>query len=325
MTVSLQTLLDKSVKKMGLGINPVVKDSALEMIRRAYNEGIYVQINAGYRSMEEQATLYGQSRLYSYNGKDYSNLAKPKVTNAKPGQSFHNFGLAVDYFLVTEDGKTALWTVNTKWKRVAAIGKELGFKWGGDWSGFKDYPHLEMTGGLSYSQLQAGKKPTLSLKFKPDVNAVVSDPPKKEVAPEVTELPPKNKEDSVAVSIQKTLNSRYGCNLIEDGIPGPKTKSALIKALQLELNKQYNKKLVVDGKWGPKTRAAIVTVQKGAKGNLTWILQAALYIEGYNPGSLDSIFGIGTESALSEFQKAKKITADKKAGKSTFTKLFADK
>ncbi|MFE4814638.1 M15 family metallopeptidase [Peribacillus simplex] len=158
MTVSLQTLLDKSVKKMGLGINPVVKDSALEMIRRAFNEGIYVQISAGYRSMEEQATLYGQSRLYSFNGKDYSNLAKPKVTNAKPGQSFHNFGLAVDYFLVTEDGKTALWTVNTKWKRVAAIGKELGFKWGGDWSGFKDYPHLEMTGGLSYSQLQAGTK-----------------------------------------------------------------------------------------------------------------------------------------------------------------------
>ena len=72
-----------------------------------------IQISAGYRSMEEQAALYGQSRFYSYKGKDYSNLAKPKVTDAKPGQSFHNFGLAVDYFLVTEDGKTALWTVNT--------------------------------------------------------------------------------------------------------------------------------------------------------------------------------------------------------------------
>ncbi|WP_249596564.1 peptidoglycan-binding protein [Peribacillus frigoritolerans] len=213
--------------------------------------------------------------------------------------------------------------MNTKWKRVAAIGKELGFKWGGDWSGFKDYPHLEMTGGLSYSQLQAGKKPTLGLKFKPDSDAVVTDPPKKEVAPEVTKLPPKNIEDSVVVSIQKTLNNRYGCNLIEDGIPGRKTKSALIKALQLELNKQYNKKLVVDGVWRSKTKGAIVTVQKGAKGNLTWVLQAALYLEGFNPGSLDSIFGKGTESALSKFQKAKKITADKKAGKATFTELFA--
>jgi peptidoglycan hydrolase-like protein with peptidoglycan-binding domain len=124
-------------------------------------------------------------------------------------------------------------------------------------------------------------------------------------------------------SIQKTLNSRYKAGLIVDGFNGPKTNSALIKALQAELNKQFNKSLVVDGKWGVKTKAAIVTVQKGAKGNLTWIIQAALYLAGYNPGSLDSIFGKGTETALEKFQKAKKITADKKAGKATFTKLFA--
>lgn len=79
----------------------------------------------------------------------------------------------------------------------------------------------------------------------------------------------------------------------------------------------------MDGKWGANTKAAIVTFQKGAKGNLTWILQAALYLEGFNPGSLDSNFGKDTESALSQFQKANKITADKKAGKATFTKLFA--
>ena len=79
----------------------------------------------------------------------------------------------------------------------------------------------------------------------------------------------------------------------------------------------------MDGKLGAKTKAAIVTVQKFAKGNLTWILQAALYLEGFNPDSLDSIFGKGTESALSKYQKAKKITADKKAGKATFTELLA--
>lgn len=110
-----------------------------------------------------------------------------------------------------------------------------------------------------------------------------------------------------------------------DDIPGPKTKSALIKALQIELNNQYNKKLVMDGKWGPKTRAAIVNVKKGAKGNLTWILQAALYTEGYSPGSLDSIFGKGTETALAKFQKARDISVDRNADKATFTftELFA--
>ncbi|MGE7637612.1 peptidoglycan-binding protein [Peribacillus frigoritolerans] len=292
MTVALLTLLDRSIKNMGSVMNSVVKASALGMIKSAYKEGIYAQISAGYRSMEEQAALYGQGRFYSYKGKNYSSLSKPKVTKALPGQSFHNYGVAVDYFIVTDDGKTALWTINTKWKRVAAIGKELGFKWGGDWTGFKDYPHLEMTGGLSYSQMLAGRRPSLSLKYKSDNETVVKVPPKTEVAFEISKELSKNKGDETIRSIQKTLNSRYDAGL------------------------------VVDGKWGGKTRAAIVTVVKGAKGNLTWILQAALYLEGYNPGSLDSIFGKDTESALSKFQKAKKITADKKAGKATFTKLF---
>lgn len=106
-------------------------------------------------------------------------------------------------------------------------------------------------------------------------------------------------------------------------IPGPKTKSALIKAFLIELNKQYNKNLVVDGKWGPKTREAIVTVKKGAKGNLTWILQGALFTEGYSPGSLDSIYGKGTETALAKFQKARDISVDRKADKATFIELFA--
>ncbi|MED3836646.1 hypothetical protein [Peribacillus frigoritolerans] len=105
-------------------------------------------------------------------------------------------------------------------------------------------------------------------------------------------------------------------------IPGAKTKSAPIKAFLKELNNQNNKKLFVDGKWGPKTRAAIVTVKKGAKGNLTWILQAALYTEGYSPESLDPIFGKGTETALAN-QKVGDISVDRKAGKATFTELVA--
>ncbi|GAA5416682.1 hypothetical protein Pryu01_01720 [Paraliobacillus ryukyuensis] len=72
-----------------------------------------------------------------------------------------NFGLSVDYFLVSNDGKKAIWDVNKDWRRVAAVGKSLGFEWGGDWSSFKDYPHLQMPGGLSLSQLRSGKKPNL--------------------------------------------------------------------------------------------------------------------------------------------------------------------
>lgn len=166
MTVSLQTLLDRSTKNIGSGMDPVVKESALEVIKRAYKEGIYVQLSSGFRSFADQNALYAQGRTKPGN----------IVTNAKGGYSNHNFGLAVDYFLVSDDGNTALWTVNDKWRRVAAIGKKLGFAWGGDWSSFRDYPHLEMTGGLSTAQLRAGSRPRLVSKVSQIVSPGVSKP-----------------------------------------------------------------------------------------------------------------------------------------------------
>lgn len=168
MTVELQTLLDRSTKNMGSGMNLVVKESALELLKRAYKEGIYVQISSGFRSFADQNALYAQGRTKPGN----------VVTNARGGYSNHNFGLAIDYFLVSDDGSKALWTVNNKWKRVAAIGKELGFSWGGDWKSFPDYPHLEMTGGLSTAQLRAGSRPRLVSKVSEAVSPGVSEPAK---------------------------------------------------------------------------------------------------------------------------------------------------
>lgn len=157
MTVSLQTLIDRSIKNMGSGINPQVKEYAIELVRRAYVIGIYVQITSGYRSNAEQTKLYNQGRTTKGN----------IVTNAKAGQSIHNYGLAIDYVLVSEDGKTAYWDINRNmngnqikdWLEVANIGKSMGFQWGGDWKSFPDYPHLDMQKGLSLSQLAAGKRP----------------------------------------------------------------------------------------------------------------------------------------------------------------------
>lgn len=164
MTVSLQTLLDRSSKNIG-DSHSVVKSAALELIKQAYKEGIYVQISEGYRSNARQTALYNQGRTTSGN----------IVTNAKAGQSMHNFGLAVDYFIVSDDGQKAIWDVNTKWKRVAVIAKSLGFAWGGDWTNFKDYPHLEMTGGLSLSQLQAGQTPNIKAKSSSNTATPVSN------------------------------------------------------------------------------------------------------------------------------------------------------
>lgn len=165
MVVSADTLISRSVARMG-GVHPSLKEYAIELIKRAYKEGIRVQISSGYRSYTDQAYIYGQGRLsYWFKGKNYGRIKDgngkqlPIVSKAEPGESIHNYGLAIDYFLVSKDGNNSIWLVNEDWKRVAAIAKELGFEWGGDWNGFKDYPHLQYNQGLTLSQLARGVKP----------------------------------------------------------------------------------------------------------------------------------------------------------------------
>lgn len=158
MAVSLDTLISRSVNRLG-AVHPSIKEYTVELLRRCYAEGIYVQISSGFRSNEEQAWIYGKGRpTYVWNGKKYGTVGSI-VSNAKPGTSVHNYGLAIDYFLVTDDGLNSLWTVNEKWRRVGAIAKSMGFEWGGDWTSFRDYPHLQFTKGLTISQLSAGKRP----------------------------------------------------------------------------------------------------------------------------------------------------------------------
>ena len=72
------------------------------------------------------------------------------MTNAKAGQSIHNYGLAVDICLMI-DGKTASWDTvkdwdNDKvadWYECVKIFAKHGWEWGGNWKSFKDMPHFE--------------------------------------------------------------------------------------------------------------------------------------------------------------------------------------
>lgn len=122
--------------------------------------------------------------------------------------------------------------------------------------------------------------------------------------------------------IQEWLNRHYNTGLALDNIYGTKTKAALIKGLQTELNKQYGKGLAVDGIWGPKTYNACINVRQGAKGNITMLIQMALFIKGYNI-SMDKKFGSKTARIVGQFQNDNGLTADKIVGKNTFQKLFA--
>lgn len=142
---------------------------ATELIRRCWNEDVFIVFTDGLRTNIDQAVLYGKGRKsYVYNGKQYGNPNVKKVTNAAPGQSMHNYGLALDYVTCDGFGKNIDWVVGPRWKRAAAIAKELGFEWGGDWKSFYDAPHIEYNGGLTLAQIRAGKRPSFK-KFTPIV------------------------------------------------------------------------------------------------------------------------------------------------------------
>jgi len=89
------------------------------------------------------------------------------VTKARGGQSYHNYGLALDIVLLKDtnnDGsfETASWETNVDfdkdgkadWMKVIQIFKSNGWEWGGDWK-FKDTPHVQTTFGLTTRQLLA--------------------------------------------------------------------------------------------------------------------------------------------------------------------------
>jgi peptidoglycan L-alanyl-D-glutamate endopeptidase CwlK len=110
------------------------------------------------RTDKEQDELYAQGRT------------KPgkKVTNAKGGQSYHNYGLAFDIVLII-DGKEASWDTLkdfdgdkvADWHEVVRIAKKYGWAWGGDFVSFKDAPHFEKTFGKKTSELKALRKGNL--------------------------------------------------------------------------------------------------------------------------------------------------------------------
>nr|WP_229522521.1 M15 family metallopeptidase [Paenibacillus monticola] len=143
-----------------LGLHPVVLTAATLLIERSYTRGVPILITQGLRTIVEQNALYAQGRT------------KPGsiVTNARGGESYHNYGLAVDFALLLPDGKSVSWDMNrdgnrdhtADWQEVVCQGKALGLEWGGDWTSFKDYSHFQLTFGLTITQLCAGSRPSPS-------------------------------------------------------------------------------------------------------------------------------------------------------------------
>jgi peptidoglycan LD-endopeptidase CwlK len=227
--MDLNQLIEKSNRKLA-NVHPYVKNKAIELIKKAYTKGIYVQVTQGFRSIEEQNELYAIGRT------------KPGkiVTNAKGGQSIHNYGLAFDIVILNNDGSLNWNTNDNRWKRVGQIGESIGLEWGGSWKTFKDMPHFEYTFGLTLKDLQNGKRPP---------NYPSSSPQPKNYY-ELGDEGEKIKEIQ-----QKLIKLGYQLNGGADGIFGQSTLNAV---------KQFQSKygLAVDGIVGENTLKKIDEVLK---------------------------------------------------------------
>lgn len=120
-------------------LHPEIRDNVTKMLQNLRKDGVTVEITLAYRSYEEQDALYAKGR----DGKGKVIDASKVVTNAKGGQSYHNFGLTFDLTVYDKNGKKDWSKDSDAWKKVIAEGKRQGFDAGAEWMDFPDLPHFE--------------------------------------------------------------------------------------------------------------------------------------------------------------------------------------
>jgi hypothetical protein len=139
-----------SLTEQRLGqVHPALAARVRKMIHLLAEAGTEIIVSQGLRTWEEQDALYAKGRTVSPIGKKYI------VTKAKGGESFHNFGLAVD-IVVLDALRKADWDLrHPGWAAAGKAGQSVGLEWGGDWKGFRDVPHFQYTGDLGLQECRA--------------------------------------------------------------------------------------------------------------------------------------------------------------------------
>lgn len=132
-------------------LHPKLREQAKDIYQNILERKVSVRFTDTLRSFDDQDKLYAKGRT------------KPGkiVTHAKGGESYHNYGLAIDFCLLLKGGKEVSWDRNMDvdndnkkdWDEVVAAFKHYGWEWGGDWNRFKDYPHFQKTYNISTAEL----------------------------------------------------------------------------------------------------------------------------------------------------------------------------
>ena len=121
------------------------------------------------RDLEYQASLYAQGRT------------KPgKIVTNQKTPSFHwdKVGLAFD---ICKNVKGHEYDDADFFRRCGAIGKKMGFSWGGDWKSLPDKPHFQWDDGGRYTaaMVRKGQLPRMMPLYKEVSKAMTKDEAKR--------------------------------------------------------------------------------------------------------------------------------------------------
>jgi peptidoglycan LD-endopeptidase CwlK len=127
-------------------LHPKAQELARVSLKAIRDAGINARIISGTRTYAEQNKLFAQGRFGN---------PPPIVTNARGGQSNHNFGIAWDIGIFAANGaylgNSPLY--NTAGQRVMSAGI-ANLEWGGNWTTFIDMPHYQHLTGLAIGQVR---------------------------------------------------------------------------------------------------------------------------------------------------------------------------
>lgn len=129
-------------------LRPDVERNCRVWIQRCEENGLPVLVTSTVRDREYQEYLYAQGRT----------RAGSIVTNARI-PTFHadTAGLAFDF---CKNVKGEEYNDVTFFEKAAALAKEMGFSWGGDWKSFVDRPHIQWDCGVwTSAMIRAGVLP----------------------------------------------------------------------------------------------------------------------------------------------------------------------
>lgn len=123
------------------------QETARIFMTRALNTVIDVRIISGTRTYEEQNALFRKGRFGN---------PGPRVTNARGGQSNHNFGIAWDIGIFQNGAYLGDSPLYDQMAQIILNTPDLANRliWGGNWHSFQDRPHYQLVTGFSITELR---------------------------------------------------------------------------------------------------------------------------------------------------------------------------